>query len=230
MNSNLAALLRLDFAIFAATVSTIVGLQQYYQHYKNHSDPSRRARTCRHVSFSESVDDDNTNESTTSPTILVSLSLMEEVRKTSHIHSSSRPILGLLFAAAWCPDCRPVVPAISKIVEQQQQYSSNLIDVVYVSSDTNQDEMLAFKPKSLYHIPFGDLEQRSALKRSFHTCAAKEVDPLQIVRRNGIPTLILLDTASGRVISESGVTDVVHCVSISDTLKKWNALLEGKGR
>ena len=202
-----ATLLSLDFALFAATASAFVGLAHHYQRR-----PIRRASTRRHVSF---IEED---------AAAVSLPLIEEVVKSSRV-KGNRPILGLLFAAGWCPDCWDVVPAVGRIAKE----NSSLVDFVYVSSDISEAEMLQFKPSSLHHIPYDDVEQRTALKRQFHTCAAKEMDALGISnRQHGTPTLILLETATGRVLSENGVDDVMKSGSSSSpsqVLGVWKAML-----
>jgi len=203
-----ATLWSLDFALFAATASAFVGLAHYYQRR-----PIRRASTRRHVSFLEDND-----------AAAVSLPLIEEVVKSSRA-KGNRPILGLLFAAGWCPDCFEVVPAVGRIAKE----NSSLVDFVYVSSDISEAEMLKFKPSSLHHIPYDDVEQRTALKRQFHTCAAKEMTYLDITdRRHGTPTLILMETATGRVLTENGVDDVMKSGSSSSpsqALGVWKAML-----
>ena len=140
------------------------------------------------------------------------------------------PIVGLLFSASWCPDCWPVVPAIGKVASAAAA-APPLIEIFYVSSDKSQDEMMKFKPESLSYIAFENVPQRSALKKKFGTAAAKEMAELNMTtttRKHGTPTLILLNAASGEVLTENGVQDVMDNTSSSSpeaVLEKWKALL-----
>ena len=219
-------LLRLDLALFVTTASALTG----YYHYQQRR-PVRRASTRLHVSFR--VNDDDNDDTATAETdqqhqdvvVVVSLPLIQELRTSATTRIT--PILGLLFAAAWCPDCNNssgVVSAVGRIAAEQ----ARTVDCVYVSSDTTEAEMLDFKPKSMRHIPFDNVELRTALKRQFRTCAAKEVSDVlgsNIPREHGIPTLILIDTETGRVLTTNGVNDVMHAESPAQVLRKWNGML-----
>ena len=44
-------------------------------------------------------------------------------------------------------------------------------------------------------------------------------------RKNGIPTFILLETATGRILTEDGVNDVMNGTSPESTFEKWRGLL-----
>lgn len=134
---------------------------------------------------------------------------------------SSR-IVGLLFAAGWCGDCTPVIPKVAMVVEGQ----NDLIQVVYVSSDRTPEQMVSFKPSVFAEIPF-DSPERDNLKRHFQVCAMKESGELGITnRKDGIPTLILLESSSGKVLTMKAVDDIVSGQAKEGLLKKWQALLE----
>jgi thiol-disulfide isomerase/thioredoxin len=138
--------------------------------------------------------------------------------------SHPKPIVGLLFAASWCPDCTDVVPAIGQVASSSS--GQELLDVIYVASDHDEPAVQHFKPSSLRHVPIAAEPERSDLKRKFRTCAAKEMSNLGISEReNGIPTLILLDSITGSVITETAVDDVMSGMPVNDILDKWKSLM-----
>lgn len=119
-----------------------------------------------------------------------------------------KPLLGLYFAASWCPDCTGVTPVVQEVLEK----NTADMNVVYVASDSTEEQMKSYIPASFAAVPFGNAEERSNLKRHFGACASKEVAPLGMTRedrKHGIPTLILLDSDSGRIVTTSGVDDIM---------------------
>jgi Thioredoxin-like len=143
----------------------------------------------------------------------------------SLLPGTSQPILGVLFAAAWCPDCADVVPAIGQLLTAIPDQS--VIEIYYVASDTSEHEMHAFVPASLRVIPFAAADQRADLKRHFQVCAAKEMNDLGLsTRKSGIPTLLLIETATGRILSDAGVDHVMHGKCAESIFRKWAALLD----
>lgn len=139
--------------------------------------------------------------------------------------SSSAPLLGLYFAASWCPDCTEVTPAVNKIYESQASGDTKTLDLVYVASDSTADQMKNYVPSSWLAIPFDQVEERSNLKRHFGACAGKETEALGVDRKFGIPTLIILESSTGRVISTSGVEDVMGPNGGEQVLDRWKAML-----
>jgi hypothetical protein len=144
--------------------------------------------------------------------------------------------------------------------QSSEQRRSPLGDmaIVYVSSDRSAGEMGAFKPAGFDEVPFSELEQRCRLKLEVGVCAKKEVDdednrlrllrePLrqdggrvEIVagltasrRKHGIPTLVLVEAATGRVLTdqaaehinqafqEHGSSEAAACQSV---LELWGGL------
>jgi thiol-disulfide isomerase/thioredoxin len=195
----------LDLALFSATAAAFVA----HLHYQRM--PCRRARTNKQVSFRldklEAVH----------PSIAAMMPSLELSK------SKYPPIMGLLFAASWCPDCFDVVPAVGKVAGTSSQ---SLVEIIYVSSDTSEIEMLKFKPTDLKYIPFDAVQERSELKRKFRTCAAKEMNSLGLAdRKNGIPTLILLESSTGRIVTENGVDHVMKSGSPESVLDGWRSML-----
>lgn len=138
--------------------------------------------------------------------------------------ASSR-IVGLYFASSWCPDCRPTTPMIKSVYESQNPTTPDdkKFEVVYVSSDTNEEEMMNYMSKShgsWGFVPFHN-EERNNLKRKFGVCAGKELFELglsSVERKFGIPTLILIDCKTEEVLTFNGLDDVAD----GTLLKKYN--------
>jgi nucleoredoxin len=97
--------------------------------------------------------------------------------------------LGIYFSAHWCPPCRGFTP---KLVDtyKKARAAGNDFEVVFVSSDKDQaafDEYFAEMP--WLAIPHGDT-RKDALNKFF------EVE--------GIPTLVIVEADTGRVINSDG--------------------------
>jgi thiol-disulfide isomerase/thioredoxin len=150
-------------------------------------------------------------------------------------------VIGLLFAAKWCPNCTNVIPAIGKVMEvavaadvsttaKATDDDKNWLQMIYISSDVDELSIQQFKPKYILHVPFDAIMERTKLKQKFAVCAAKEMTTLQITtRRHGIPTLLLLNAATGTVVSETGVDDVMNNIAIESNpqavLDQWEQLV-----
>lgn len=198
---------RLDVSLFTATVVAAAG-HLYYQ--RIWSSGSNLATRSVHTSVTEMI---SSSIQTPSGSITVL--------------GSPLPITGLLFAAGWCPDCTDIVPKIGSVVSiDQTNEQQQLLNIVYVGSDDDEESLLQFKPSVLKHIPIAAETERSDLKRKFRTCAAKEMKSLGISeRQNGIPTLILLDSFTGQVLSEKGVDDVMKYDIPDRIIDAWKQLL-----
>ncbi|CAI5734077.1 unnamed protein product [Peronospora farinosa] len=100
-------------------------------------------------------------------------------------------VLALYFAADWCPDCRAFQPILNRFYET----TCHSLDLVFVGSDASAKDQLAhFKDKQgpWWMVPF-DGETRTQLKRRYGICAAAEVTELSpIIRKGGIPTLVVI--------------------------------------
>jgi nucleoredoxin len=139
------------------------------------------------------------------------------------------PLLGLLFAAAWCDDCWGAVPALDGVLRRQDG-GERLIDVVYVSSDASEQQMANFKPDSMLALPYAAEEERSDLKRTYGVCAKKEMEGLGMKeRKHGTPTLLLIDSETGKVLRENAVDCFMKKnVTPEQVLSGWRTLLSSK--
>lgn len=192
--------------------------------------------------ISTSIDDDEAKQqqpaaSSTTKLPAVDLSSREEwvatypslreafinISSSSSSSSSGSGLVGLLFAAGWCDDCQAFVPLLQKFVEinQQNDRNGNGLAIVYVSSDRTQEEMGRFKPVGWMEVPFENRPERIRLKRQVGACAKKELDDPDLGmtaedRRHGIPALVLIERATGRVVAQSGVDMVTTAMKAID--------------
>ena len=138
------------------------------------------------------------------------------------------PILALYFASSWCPDCQESTPFVTKVTSSQEPGDDKLFDLIYVSSDKTSEDMAGVVVEGWGSIPFDKEEERSNLKRHFGACAAKEMEELGMTkeeRKSGIPTLILIEKVSGKVLTTDAVSDLVGDKKVEDPLATWKGLL-----
>ena len=143
---------------------------------------------------------------------------------------SSR-MVGLYFASSWCPDCTPVTPALKSVYESQPTDSEKKnFEVVYISSDNSAEQMESSMKMShgkWSSIPFSEQNELADIKRKFGACAAKEAPGLSLLgpgrRKFGIPTLIVIDCESEKIITTDGVSDIMK--NGADSLQKWEETL-----
>jgi nucleoredoxin len=154
------------------------------------------------------------------------------------------PILALYFSSAWCDDSQASHQHVANVFQaqyHQQDYrrqqspslsssssSSSLLDLVYVSSDTSSEELTGNLEAGWHYIPFDEEDLRSTVKRYFGICAKKEMETLEIVaehRKGGIPTLILIDLPSQRVLHEDAIPHIMGDTKLEDPLSHWASLL-----
>eukprot|EP00560_Eucampia_antarctica_P005231 CAMPEP_0197832552 /NCGR_PEP_ID=MMETSP1437-20131217/15268_1 /TAXON_ID=49252 ORGANISM="Eucampia antarctica, Strain CCMP1452" /NCGR_SAMPLE_ID=MMETSP1437 /ASSEMBLY_ACC=CAM_ASM_001096 /LENGTH=165 /DNA_ID=CAMNT_0043435983 /DNA_START=9 /DNA_END=506 /DNA_ORIENTATION=+ len=143
---------------------------------------------------------------------------------------ASSHMLCLYFASSWCPDCTPVTPVLKSVYESQRTVTDSekkLMEVVYVSSDSNVQQMEESMNKAhgkWSFVPFQEEEELANIKRKFGACAAKEAPRLSLLgpgrRKFGIPTLIVIDCESENILTTNGVTDIM--MNGADSLKIWD--------
>lgn len=220
-----AGLLRWDWVLFTATTTAFVA-HMYYMNNDTILSRNKKARSSRpmkQVSFR--LDKTEIQQ----PATLSLHSSLNDLLPSIEFGTSSPRMIGLLFAAKWCPDCTNVVPAIGKVTDAVglSEEDQDWLKVIYISSDTDEMSIQQFKPSSMLHIPHSAVEERTRIKQYYSTCAAKEMSALQIPKRkNGIPTLILINTLTGTIVSESGVDDVMDPVTTDQqVLDQWKRLL-----
>ena len=126
----------------------------------------------------------------------------------------------LYFAASWCPMSTPVSMLLDKTFGSSdlvlgpedtspEDRTGKILSIVYVSSDSDQDEYESYlSGRNWLSVPFSS-GQRADLKRHFATCAHREMKQLGIDdRKQEIPTIIVLDGRSRGVLTTAGVDDL----------------------
>lgn len=116
--------------------------------------------------------------------------------KTGDLSSEHGGIIGLYFSAHWCPPCRGFTPKLSSVYNEIKSLGNNF-EIVFVSWDRDED---AFKS---YHgempwlaIPFDSAKEKDGCTEKFKV--------------EGIPSLVLLDAATGDIVKSNG-REAVDC-------------------
>lgn len=131
--------------------------------------------------------------------------------------SDSSGLVALYFAASWCPESEPITELLADtftpdmLGQIDNETGNSSFEIVYVSSDDNIDQVERYiSPKWKWKIiPYeSESNERTGLKRYFKTCAAREASALEVDRKNGIPTLIIIDGKTHAVLTSDGVSDV----------------------
>lgn len=100
-------------------------------------------------------------------------------------------VVALYFSASWCGPCKATTPLLVQTYNAAKA-KGHKFEVIFVSGDRDEKSFAAyFSQMPWLAIPFDDEDTRDALNQRF------EVE--------GIPHVVLLDRASGRVISKDAV-------------------------
>ena len=115
---------------------------------------------------------------------------------------------------------------------QPQEDNKKVFELVYVSSDQNEEQMKKYIPSPKWgFVPFDNTEERAELKRHFGACGARETSELGMKpgdRKSGLPTLVVLDCKTGNVLTRDGVDDIMgddDSHDPKDALNKWISML-----
>jgi nucleoredoxin len=100
--------------------------------------------------------------------------------------------IGLYFSAHWCPPCRSFTPALAKAYKESLKAKS--LEIIFVSSDKSQAEFKEYYDTMPWlAIPNGD-KRKGLLSSRFGV--------------SGIPTLVIVDGATGETINTNGTGKV----------------------
>lgn len=103
-------------------------------------------------------------------------------------------IVGIYFSAHWCPPCKAFTPRLAQFYTNMQK-SGRKFEIVFASSDKSQaqfDEYYGEMPWAA--LPYGDARIRK-LSSKFKV--------------QGIPTLVLVDAATGKLVQDAGRAKVM---------------------
>lgn len=103
-------------------------------------------------------------------------------------------VIALYFSAHWCGPCRSFTPVLRQLYSDS--FKQQGVEVVFVSSDQNEAEFSKYYGEMNWlAIPFDERSIKNSLSEQFDI--------------QGIPSLIVLDAATGAVISDDGRRDVM---------------------
>jgi len=109
---------------------------------------------------------------------------------------AGKEIVGLYFSAHWCPPCKGYTP---KLAEQYKAVAAagKSFEVIFVSSDRDEASFKEyFGEMPWLALPYAARKTKAALSKKYKV--------------NGIPTLILLDGATGELLNKDGRSAVME--------------------
>ncbi len=112
---------------------------------------------------------------------------------------SETKYLALYQSASWCPPCRKTTPPLVAEYNRMREMENMPVEIVLVSGDRSEEDALSYM--KLYEMPWPAVEWSS-------------MPELNQYLAEGIPHLLLVEIATGKVISEgtgpAGVEAVVE--------------------
>jgi thiol-disulfide isomerase/thioredoxin len=107
------------------------------------------------------------------------------VRETLHPYQT--PYLAVYHGAGWCPPCQQFAPTLAEFYRSADK-SSMKFQLVMVDYDQSEEDMLAYMRQH---------------KMGFPAVMRGSAGPWGKATGRGIPNLIIIDTATGKVVSSS---------------------------
>eukprot|EP00961_Rhodomonas_salina_P076566 1028109-Rhodomonas_salina.2 len=99
-------------------------------------------------------------------------------------------VIGLYFSAHWCPPCRGFTPKLAEAYNKIRS-DGKALEIVFVSSDKDEGAFAAYHAEQPWlALPFAQRGLKNALSNMFEI--------------KGIPSLVLLDAATGKTITKDG--------------------------
>ncbi|MFT7818356.1 nucleoredoxin-like [Arapaima gigas] len=121
--------------------------------------------------------------------------LLRSTGQTADSSSLDGTHVGVYFSAHWCPPCRTLTRVLLQSYHRVRE-AGHRLEIVFVSADRSEDSFQQyFSDMPWLAVPYCDKVRRSRLNRLYGI--------------QGIPTLILLDTA-GQVITRQGRIEVLN--------------------
>lgn len=106
-------------------------------------------------------------------------------------------VLGVYFSGHWCSPCRSFTPKLAEFYKNvKESGNADNFEIVFVSSDKTEDDFKGYlSDMPWWGMPFQRRDEKNQLSKYF------KVD--------GIPTFLLLDGLSGKVLNKNGRSIVV---------------------
>ena len=103
---------------------------------------------------------------------------------------ADKQVVGLYFSAHWCPPCRGFTPKLAEVYTAIKGTGKSL-EIVFVSSDHDDVAFDSYhKEMPWLALPFAERALKQTLSKRFKV--------------SGIPSLVLVDGATGQVLSKDG--------------------------
>ena len=103
-------------------------------------------------------------------------------------------LIGLYFSASWCPPCQAFTPSLVEWFTDLTSEGKKLegkLEIVYISSDENETEFQGyFNKMPWYALPYADRDRKKSITEQYLV--------------SGIPTLIFIDSKTGKVNTKEG--------------------------
>jgi nucleoredoxin len=123
--------------------------------------------------------------------VLGGVSLIDKSgNKVSPSSLGSNKIVGLYFSAHWCPPCRGFTPVLANAYKTLTDQGKP-IQIIFISSDRDQGQFDGYYNEMPWlALPFSERDAKSKLSEKYGI--------------TGIPTLVLLDGATGELKTKDG--------------------------
>lgn len=107
----------------------------------------------------------------------------------------NKKVVAIYFSAHWCPPCRGFTPKLA------EYYTADLkakdMEIVFASSDSDEEAFKSyFKEMPWLALPYGEREMKEKLSKKFKV--------------KGIPSFVILDGATGDLITTDGRSKVME--------------------
>jgi len=125
-----------------------------------------------------------------------------------------KKVVALYFSASWCPPCKAFTPMLADFYKQYASKDGAGVEIVYVSSDKTVADFDAYYAKMPWlALPHDASEYKSKLATA--------------LRIQGIPSLVVLDVATGHLITNEGRADVQRAAGnagkAQEVIAAWKA-------
>lgn len=118
-----------------------------------------------------------------------SLQLKKSKKVSTSEALAGKSAIGLYFSASWCPPCKTFTPKLAKAYSKSLKAKG--LEIVFVSADRDEKAFDGyFKEMPWLALPYEAGDVKNALSKKY------EVD--------GIPTLVIVDSKTGEVITTDG--------------------------
>lgn len=115
----------------------------------------------------------------------------------------------LYFSADYCAPCHRVTPVISEFYDSLNEENDTILEVIFVSLDSDMSSFNSYYSKMPFAaIPFSNKSTIDILRKRYDI--------------KTIPTLIVVETSTGRIVDVDGVSTIVNCNgNLGKATMKW---------